>query len=75
MPAISTSNSTDAYEWLANGMLESDQSRMQTLLLQILPIVLAAASLAIACVHFAHQRRLDGLEHDQQRMSYLVALS
>lgn len=36
-----------------------DSSDLQTLLFNIMSIVLAAATLLVACLHFAHQRRAD----------------
>ncbi|KAF1966560.1 hypothetical protein BU23DRAFT_316566 [Bimuria novae-zelandiae CBS 107.79] len=68
MPALPQNNSAQGYRFPTNSMYEADPPGMQTLLFNILMVLLAVATLVVACIHFAHQRRRDQLGQDQHSM-------
>ena len=56
MPVLPPTNGSLALQWPAADA-EGEEPQLQTFLFNIITVCLAAASLVVACFHFAYQRK------------------
>lgn len=60
--------------WQSSIASRTDQSSVQGLLFNILTVLLAAATLAVACMHFFHQCRRSGIEEPVVGTQFLLQI-